>query len=159
MSFFDKLFGAGDTQPVMVVAPAPLLKPFHVEALEKLDELSVFVKKCGGDVSPVVFSRLRELDDVLRPLVKFLGEHETVMENRVVVLKIITEYVPDPLQLFLGLPVVERVAGSRGELLLIEQYDILVKNTREIASEITEQAFNELATQTIFIKDRFELGV
>lgn len=160
MSIFDRLFGNGSpVNPVAQVAAAVVEQPFHVLALEQLNDLSIFVKKSSKFISTEVFSQLRVIHDILRELIGFLETHDTLVENQVVLTKIITEYIPDPLEMFLRLPTSEQINGGKADLLLREQYGILEKNARDLSIQVNEQVLSDLQTQAIFIKDRFETGV
>lgn len=158
MSFFDRIFGVPSTQPVQLPesVTAAVVKPFTTTATEQLDSLAVYVKSVSGVISAEVYSEIRHIDDVMRPLLKFLEGQDVGMENQVIITKMITEYVPDPLQIFIRLTKAEQVEGGAADLLLLEQFNLLSVNSEKIAEEIRSQVLKELQTQAIFIKDRFE---
>jgi hypothetical protein len=161
MSFFDRLFGGNPQSTTGAVnVPAPVVEvPFHEKAVADLNGLAVWEKKISGLVSTEVFSLIRSIDDVLRPLVKFLESHLTAIEFQIFLTKMITEYIPDPLNIFFRLPAADQVPGGEADLLLIEQYVTILKNAQELSDNIHDQVMNELKTQAIFIDNRFREGV
>jgi hypothetical protein len=144
------------TAPIPVQVAAAIQKPFHEVALDQLNALAVHTKEVSNVISTDVYSRIRSIDDIMRPLIKFLENQDVAMENQVVITKMITEYIPDPLEIFVRLPKTEQADGGAADLLLIEQYAILGENAKKLAEEIRSQVLKELQTQAIFIKDRFE---
>jgi len=154
MSLFKALFGS-DNNAANIVAPLLSEPPFHEKALEQLDLLDKFAKEMSGSISTSVYSQLRTIDDILRPLLEYLKTHDIVMEQKVLIQSIITDYVPTPLETFKLLPENDKVDGGKGDLLLTQQYDTIEANTRELAAEIYGRVLSELSTQAIFIKNKF----
>lgn len=161
MSFFDRIFGTPTgEQPVVPAAPAtvePLIaQSFAQVATSQLDSLAAYVKKISIIISPEVYSEVRSIDDSMRPLLKFLDGQDVGMENQVIITKMITEYVPDPLEIFVRLSKNEQHEGSPADKLLLEQFTLLSRNAKKIDEEIRSQVMKELQTQAMFIRDRFE---
>jgi hypothetical protein len=153
MSWFSSLF-TNDVTPVIAVPPAAA-KTFAEQALSSLDSLAVAVRHAGGNVSPHVFSMLRSLDDVLRPLIAHVAVHPVVVEKEFAIEALITDYTPTALTLFLKLPAGEQVDGGKADLLLQEQLTSLERNARQVSAGIYEDSVSALETHAIFIQTKF----
>jgi hypothetical protein len=129
--------------------------PFHVTALEQLNALAVFVKKSSNVLSPAVYSQLRSIDDLLRPLLKYLETHEINTEERFEFKAILTDYIPSPVNSFLLLHAKDQVEGGEADLLLLKQYQVLEHRAYLMANKIYNSALDSLQTQAIFVENRF----
>ena len=154
MTLFKALFGSGTNVQTPLV-PEP---PFHEKALNQLDLLEKFVKEMSSSVSTDVYSRLRTMDDILRPLLEYLKTHDIVVDQEVLIQSTITDYIPTPLETFKLLPENDKVDGGKGDLLLIQQYATIESNIRELSDEIYGRVLSALNTQANFIKSKFNSG-
>lgn len=145
----------GDTAPITVVSPLSTEPSFVDKAQQQLDALAVFIKQISNRISPVVYSKLRDMDDTLRPLLVYLKTHDIIVEQEVTLQSFLTDYIPTPLNTFLVLPAEEQEEGGKADLLLIQQYDTLEKSARDFADSIYERTLAALSTQAIFIENKF----
>lgn len=154
MSLFSAIFGSGNTAAnvAAVVLPEPL---FHEKAIKQLDLLGSLVKESSNVISTEVYSILRSMDDMLRPLIKYLETHDVPAEQEYLISSLIADYIPTPLHTFQTLPDRDKQDGGQGDLLLLQQYAIIDNNIRELSDQIYGGALRELSTQAIFIENKF----
>lgn len=152
MSWFDSIFPRDSAQsaPAAVVA-----EPFDVRILRSLNTLALASRRSGAAVSPQVFSQLRSLDDVIRPLLAHVALHPVAVEREIAIESLVTDYVPTTLRLFLELPMSEQVDGGPADKLLQEQFTALEKSARQTSANIYEDSLSALQTQAIFIQTKF----
>jgi hypothetical protein len=136
-----------------VSPPAP--QSFSARMAAELDTLSESTRAAGSQVSTAVFSQLRTIDDVLRPLIDHVGTHPVVIETEIAIESLVTDYVPTPLRLFLQLPPSETADGGKADLLLQEQYTALERNARRLAESVYDDSVSALETHAIFIENKF----
>lgn len=141
-----------NANPANVTAASQL---FHEKAQIQLDMLARFVKESSNVVSPAVYSRLRSIDDVVRPLIKFLATHDIVAEQEIAIEYLLTRYIPEPLNTFVLLQQKDREENGKADTLLLQQYDTLEKSTRELADGIYKRTMSDLNTYAIFIEEKF----
>jgi len=153
MSWFSNLFGVqGEPTPV---TPMVTADPFHVQAEQQLDVLAKFVRQISNQISPAVYSRLRTIDDIVRPMLKHIVDNPLTAENEYAVKALLTDYIPTPANIFLSLNAAEKIDGGRADLLLLEQYDTLEKSVRELNAQIYGDKVSSLETHKIFIENKF----
>ncbi len=154
MTLFKAFFGSGTSIQTPLV-PEP---PFHEKALEQLNLLEKFVKEMSNSVSTEVYSQLRTMDDIIRPLLEYLKTHDIAVEQEVLIQSTITDYIPTPLETFRMLPENDKLEGGKGNSLLLQQYDTIESNIRELSDEIYGRVLSALNTQANFIKSKFNSG-
>ena len=154
MSWISNLFGL-DEAPVGTGAIAVPTKPFHERSEEQLNILTKFVKQSSREVSPDVYSRLRSMDDLIRPLIKYIAANPVVIEKEIAIESLLTDYIPTPLGIYLQLPDSERTDGSAGDLVLISQYDTLERSIVELGKGIYKDSLAQLQTHAIFLETKF----
>lgn len=154
MSFL-KFFSGNDSGDAMIGASPLSEPPFHVKALQQLNLLDKLVKEMSNQISTDVYSKLRDVDDVMRPLIKYLETHDIIVEQQVLISSILTDYIPTSLDTFRLLPEEDKVDGDRADLLLQKQYDTIYLNAKELADEIYGRGLSSLSTQAIFIENKF----
>ena len=157
MSWFSNLFGVSGSSntPVAPVSNPLVPQPFHEQAQEQLDALAVFIKQVSSEISPAVYSRLRSIDDVIRPMLKHIIDNPLTAENEYAVKALLTDYITTPINIFLKLNEAEKIDGGRSDLLLLEQYDTLEKSARELNAQIYGDTVSSLETHNIFIQNKF----
>jgi hypothetical protein len=155
MTLFKAIFGSGNAQAVVATLPEP---PFSERALVQLNLLDKLVKENSNEISTEVYSKLRDLDDILRPLIEYLKTHQALQEQETLIESAITDYIPTPLDTFKTLPDSDKEEGGQGDLLLLRQYATIETNIRKLADEIYGRVLKELGTQAIFIDDKFNAG-
>lgn len=130
-------------------------KAFHERALEQLDLLAKLVKQSSNVLSPTVYSRLRSIDDVMRPFMVYISSHDLFMEHQVMVESMLTKYIPEPLNTFLNLQPKDQVEGGKADMLLQQQFDTLEKSARDFVEGIYKGGVASLSTYARFIEDKF----
>lgn len=155
MSWLSSIFGKDDALPVLPSVAPTLVAPFHDKALGWLDTLAAHVKQSSDIISPAVYSRLRSIDDVMRPFIKALEGKPSVVETEVAIESMLTDYIPTPLNLYVNLPAGERTDSGRADLILLAQYDTLETAARELSSRLQGDSVSSLETHAIFIRDKF----
>lgn len=153
MSWLDSIFARADSPRAPNIAP--VVQSFDERILPALNSLAEASRRSGAAVSPQVFSMLRSLDDVLRPLLAHVALHPVVVEREVAIESMITDYVPTSLRLYLELPESDRVDGGKADRLLQEQYTALEKSARQLSANIYDDSLAALETQSIFIQTKF----
>lgn len=153
MSWLESIFARNDSPRVPEAAPAA--QSFDARILSALDSLAEASRRSGAAVSPQVFSMLRSIDDVLRPLSAHVALHPVVVEREVAIESLVTDYVPTALRLFLELPRSEQADGGKADRLLQEQFTALERSARQLSANIYEDSVSALETHTIFIQTKF----
>jgi hypothetical protein len=152
MSWFEALTGR-NTAPVAVVPPAAA--PYGQRATSALDALATSVRAASTIVSPTVFSQLRSIDDIVRPLITHIATHPVIIDTQLSIDAIITDYVPTTLALFLRLPASERAIGGKSDLMLQEQFTTLERSAHDISARVYRDSISALETNAIFIQTKF----
>lgn len=137
------------------IAPAVQAVPFHDKVLKDLDELAVFMRKHGGIIPTFVYSQVRRIDDVLRPLISYIAVNGCSPEQEHLLESMVTDYIPTPLKTFIGLPKQDRADDGRPAQLLSSQFATIEKRVRDLAELVRTGALDELATHAEFIDNRF----
>lgn len=150
---FGQLFGMGrQEQPIV---PAVQAVPFHKKVLKELDELAVFMRRHGNIIPTSVYSQVRRIDDVLRPLISYIAINGCSPEQEHLLESMVTDYIPTPLKTFIGLPKQDRADDGRPAELLSEQFATIEKKVRDLAELVRTGALDELATHAEFLDSRF----
>jgi hypothetical protein len=152
MSWFEALTGR-NTAPAPAIPPAAA--PYEQRATAALDSLAAAVRAASTIVSPTVFSQLRSIDDVVRPLIVHIATNPVIIDTQLSIDAIITDYVPTTLSLLLQLPAAERAIGGKSDLMLQEQFTTLERSAHDISARVYRDSISALETNAIFIQNKF----
>ncbi len=114
------------------------------------------MRHAGADVPPLVSSQLRQIEYLLRSIVKAICGQGASTEQRVLLRAMVCDYIPSPLRAFLALPENERQHESRGTQLLVEQLNTLEITARDLLDQVRSGAIDELSTYGRFLADKFD---
>lgn len=151
----SSFFGKGRQAAQEVVAAVPTAVPFEKKLIKELDNLVVFVRKNGNLLPAAVYSRVRRIDDVLRPLLEFIGKNGCSAEQEHLLTSMVTDYIPTPLNTFVALGKEDRADNGEPARMLMEQFDTMLERVYDLAGLVRQGALNELAIHTDFIDNRF----
>lgn len=155
--FFGSLFGNAPAPAAGIAEPAP---PSTEEGelrdtVASLDRLRAAVRRAGSVLPTPVSSQVRQIEDVLRPLLGYVSQHGASTEQRVLLNAIITSYLPTPLRAFAGISERERTDDSEATALLVEQLTTLEGIARDLDNQVRTGAIAELSTHGRFLEDKF----
>ncbi|MDP9998973.1 MULTISPECIES: hypothetical protein [Pseudarthrobacter] len=153
--FIGSLFGAAPVPGTAEQASEPTADAELAQAAASLDNLRSAIRRAGAELPTSVSSQLRQIDDVLRPLVSHMSEQGASMEQQVLLNSIVCSYIPDPLRTYLALPDSARTEESRPTQLLAEQLATLEEIARDLANQVRIGAIAELSTHGRFLEDKF----
>ncbi len=125
-----------------------------------LTQLVRQVNRAGGRMPEGGVPAVREVEDVLRPLLRYLRANPATEAEMLGVRAIVTDYLPTTVQTFLALPA-DFAAGHRNRLgrtpaeELIEQLALLVDGAREYATAIYAGDAQNLTNQGRFLQAKF----
>ena len=171
-SFWSGLFGReqpapatpGPAAPQQVPAadqPPPPPSRDPVEDLEQqLTELVRRVNRAGGTMPEGGVPAVREVEDVLRPLLRYLRSNPPTAEEMIPVRATVTDYLPSTVNAFLALPPDfalthrNRMGRTPAEELL-EQLRLLAEGAQEYATAIYAGDAQELTNQGRFLATKF----
>jgi signal transduction histidine kinase len=120
-----------------------------------LDDLRSAVRRAGAILPPLVTSRLRQIDDLLRVVIDTIAIQDASTEQRFLLNAMIRDYLPTPLHAFLALSETDRAADSRSTALFIEQLGILEETIHDLLNQIRIGAIEELSTHGRFLAEKF----
>lgn len=156
--FFSSLFGNA-AQPE--VPDEPRLSDDEVELAQMgtaLDGLRRTVRHNGRVLVPVLWSQLRQIDDILRPLLAYIGAHGGSTEQRVLLNAMITDYLPTPLRTYASLPADAHRQSSKETRLMLEQLATLYTTAQDLNHQVRTGAVTELSVHGRFLQDKFDVG-
>lgn len=153
MAWFGRKRDNANTAAVTLPAIVPVA--FHVQMTAWLDELAWYERECSAIISPVVFSRLRVISDVLTEIATFLENYPVRAEDEYIIQSTITNYIPSTLNIFNQLPAHERGEGSEADQMLLSQCESIEHSVRTLNRDMHERVKSNLASQTIFVENRF----
>jgi hypothetical protein len=153
--FIGSLFGGAPVPGIAEQAPEPTADDEMAQTAGSLDNLRSAIRRAGAELPTSVSSQLRQIDDVLRPLVSHMAEHGASMEQQVLLNAIVCSYIPDPLRTYLALPHSARTEESGPTRLLAEQLATLEEIARDLANQVRIGAIAELSTHGRFLEDKF----
>ncbi|MFY9634726.1 MAG: hypothetical protein WAL27_08375 [Cellulosimicrobium cellulans] len=153
--FIGSLFGAAPVPGIAEQASEPTADAELAQAAASLDNLRSAIRRAGAELPTSVSSQLRQIDDVLRPLVSHMSEQGASMEQQVLLNSIVCSYIPDPLRTYLALPDSARTEESGPTQLLAEQLATLEEIARDLANQVRIGAIAELSTHGRFLEDKF----
>lgn len=154
MSLAD-FFGVGRQTAQQAVVTAVQPEPFHKQLTKELDKLAVFVRAKGSLIPTHVYSQVRRIDDVLRPLLVYIAANGCSPEQEHLLTSMITDYIPTPLNTFISLPKADRADDGNPAKLLNEQFDTMLEKVYDLSELVRTGALNELAIHASFIDNRF----
>lgn len=155
MSLFGFGRGERNTAPIPTV-PAP---SFLDRTREQMSQLARLTAQASGVLSPEAYSLVRQVDDILRPLLTYIERQPLIVDHEVLIQNVLTEYIPTPIQTYLRLDVADRGDNSQADLLLRQQFATIRDNMLELAESIRSAGLKELSVQAGFISERFRSGV
>ncbi|GAA4264681.1 hypothetical protein [Frondihabitans peucedani] len=153
--FLGSLFGR---PPVEVVDDTPVdeVQADAERAARELDALRALVRRSGALLPPVVSSRLRHLDDLLRVVLQAADAEDASTEQRYLLDAMIRDYLPTPLHSYLALPESDRAVTAGPTVLLLGQLEVLEETVRDLLNQIRIHAIAELSTHGRFLADKFD---
>ncbi len=125
---------------------------FQKKVLKALDVIAVSTRKAGRDIPTVVYSKIRSIDDVLRPLTDYVVlKGGCSPEQEHLFFGMVEQHIPESLQKFMNVNPRDRMPGSEAEKLAVEQFDLMEKKSREFDHMVRSGAMDALQAQTYFV--------
>lgn len=149
---WNALFGR---KPATAPTPIIPLIPYDEKVQAWFSNLETKTRKNSYALSPTVYSTLRFIADILRPVVPQVAETELTEETRIELQSLLTDYLIAPMDIYVGLPEAQRQDGGEADLLLIAQYDTLVNAAIEMSKRFKKDGLQALQVHSIFINDKF----
>lgn len=140
--------------------PAPPAGDPIAELEQQLTELVRRVNRAGGTMPEGGVPAVREVEDVLRPLLRYLRSNPPTAEEMIPVRSTVTDYLPSTVNAFLALPP-EFAATHRNRMgrtpaeELLEQLRLLAEGAQEYATAIYAGDAQELTNQGRFLATKF----
>ncbi|MFV0461291.1 MAG: hypothetical protein ACK5MT_21260 [Actinomycetales bacterium] len=149
--------GATTTGPGAAPAGEPIT-PHELE--ETLTELIRRVNREGERMPEGGVPAVREVEDVLRPLLAYLQQSPATEAEMIGVRAVITDYLPTTVETYLRLPrdfvaTHRNASGNSPAEELIEQLDLLAAGAREYATAIYAGDAQLLTNQGRFLHSKF----
>lgn len=170
-SFWGSLFGRGPSPQNQQQAPAepyvPVPAPDPEEPLptpqEMADSLTWLVRKvnrAGGRMPEGGVPAVREVEDVLRPLLEYLQQQPATEAEMIGVRAMVTDYLPTTVDTFLALPAQfaqthRNRSGRSPEEEFLQQLELLAEGAGETATAIYAGDAQLLTNQGRFLQNRF----
>lgn len=154
MSLAD-FFGVGRQTAQQAVVAAVQSEPFEKKLVKDLDELAVYMRAHGNILPTSVYSQVRRIDDVLRPLLTFITANGCSAEQEHLLSSMITDYIPTPLKTFVSLPRADRADDGIPARLLKEQFDTMLEKVYDLAGLVRTGALEEMTIHANFIDNKF----
>ncbi|GAA4683512.1 hypothetical protein [Frondihabitans cladoniiphilus] len=121
-----------------------------------LDELGVRIRSLGALMPPLVTSRLRQLDDLLRVVLVTASAEDASTEQRFLLDTMIRDHIPTPLEAYVALSADDRRSDSRATGLLLEQTALIRETLDDLLNQIRTHAVAELSVHGRFLADKFQ---
>jgi hypothetical protein len=165
--FFRRRPAADEPAPSSTTAAAPgaATEPepkFAVEARQLAVKLAGIVKQAnadGGRLPPGAVPTIRDIDDVLRPLLSYIETRSASEEEMRHLTAIVEEYLPTALGDFMALPpqYAERpgVTGTTPADDLVRQLQLLDEGANEVQDFVYTGDAAQLAIQARFLDTKF----
>lgn len=150
--------GPHPAQPPVTQPPPPAPSPAELDAA--LTDLIRMVNRAGRRMPEGAVPAVREVEDVLRPLLRYLHAHSATEAEMVGVRATVLDYLPTTVRTFLMLPP-DFAATHRNRLgrtpaeEFLEQLGLLVAAARESATAIYAGDAQELTNQGRFLQSKF----
>lgn len=155
MSWLSSLFGRDEGQSPPQQAPAVAPQNFAERVRHEAFALEGLVKRSSGKLSPEVYSLLRSIDDLIKPVIDDSAITPLMAEDEYAVEAYLTDYIPTPLNIYLELPAAQRAFGGKADLLLQDQYVTLLHGARSLRREVETDNTNALEAHAIFLQNKF----
>lgn len=132
-----------------------------IEDLERqLSELVDRVNRAGGTMPEGGVPAVREVEDELRPLLRYLRSNPPTAEQMIPVQATVTDYLPSTVDTFLGLPPAFAAThrnrqGRTPTEELLEQLRLLAEGAHEYATAIYAGDAQKLTNQGRFLATKF----
>lgn len=120
-----------------------------------LDQLRAAERSAGGELPTLITSRLAQIDDLLRIVIRTVRAQGASTEQRVLLEAIIQDYIPTPLRAYLSFPHDDRGDASPATLQFSTQLGILEETIHDMLGQIRIGAVAELSTHGRFLADKF----
>lgn len=154
MSFLGGLFDRGGRTPAPVVPAPATVGPFAVRAEKQLRALSVLARQAGRELNAEAYSRLRRIEDVLRPAIADAADHPILPEREFAIEAMLTDLVPNTLAAYRRVAAADRAPGSVAEQSLTTQLGMLGESAAEIGALIKQDAVSALQTNAFLLESR-----
>ena len=152
--FLSSLFGVPPRDAEQ--GPTPPSESDDERVASSLGTLQMTVRGAGRELPNIASSQLRQIDDILQPLVDYIAEHGASTEQRVLLEAIIGDYLPTPLKAYLAATEQDRAEDSPATGLLCEQLALLFSTAQDLNHQVRSGAITELSTYARFLGDKFE---
>ncbi|WP_427005165.1 hypothetical protein [Pseudarthrobacter sp. H2] len=157
--FLGSLFG-NNAVPAPVAEQQPRHDPVQDELAATsaaLEELRAMALGRGAELPTLVLSQVLQLVDVLRALIRYIGQSGASTEQRVLLNAVITDYLPAPLRAYSMLAAGSRSEDSADTAVLLEQLDTLYSTVQNLDNQVRTGAITELAVHGQFLRDKFDI--
>lgn len=120
-----------------------------------IDQLLATVRGSGNKLPGIVSSQLRQLDDLLHPLIDYIKAQGASTEQRVLLEAMVGDYISTPLTTYLLTSDADRQEDSRTTGLFAGQLAVLYSTARDLDHQVRSGAITELSTHARFLQDKF----
>jgi hypothetical protein len=158
--FLGSLFGngAGARGSAEVGHTAPPEEDDLRRAGTALVDLRRFVRRSGARLPPVVYSQLRQIDDLLAALIRYIDGARASTEQLVLLEAMVSDYLPGAVRAYLLLSEPSRQDYSAETKALLSQLKTLHLTALNLDNQVRTGAVTELAVHGRFLQDKFDLG-
>jgi hypothetical protein len=150
---FDR--GGRRTAPVPTTPPAAAdtaPADFGARAQGQLARLADFSRAAGHDLDGEAYSRLRRIEDVLRPAIADAIQHPILPEREHAIEAMLTDLIPETLNAYRRIPREDR--GSGAATSLTRQLGMLLDSAASIRELIQQDAHSALAANALLLEAR-----
>lgn len=150
-----RLFGGGareERAPLPAAAP----EPFATRAVHQLEQLSVTARRAGRDLDAEAYSRLRHIEDILRPVIADASEHPILPEREFAIETMLTDLIPNTLAAFQRIAPEDRNPASAAAASLRTQLHMLGESAAGIAALIKQDAVSALQANAFLLQSRLQ---
>lgn len=124
--------------------------------IDGLDKLAVQIRAAGRDLPTVVYSKIRSIDDVMRPLMDYIESNNGCSpEQEQFVKRMVTSYIPDSINAFIAVSPKDRQVDSEATKMVVDQFDTMEDRVRQLDHLVRSGAMDALLEQGIFIEMKF----
>lgn len=151
-----RLFGGGrSNDEIHAPAPAttalPLPEPFYLLLWKGLDSFASLTRRHGRALPTGAYSTLRRIDDILRPMVTYVQEHEIDMSFQVQMENMVLDMLPNTINTFASLDDSVR-ADQEAQGLLEEQCLILETRAAKLVQETKDDALMKMKVHATYVR-------
>lgn len=126
---------------------------FSSKMISELDALTVLARSHSGIIPTESYSRVRQVDDVFRPLLAYIDSNGCSPEQEHLLESMVTDYIPNAINTYISLSPMDR--NEKTSKMLNSQFDTMLEKVYDLAHLVRQGALDELAIQTDFIDARF----